>query len=139
MWNPELNDWARRLDEGDTGDPTLELAANLRRSRPAAIETPLDFKANLRARLVERYAPARPSPAARILQWGLNLAGIAALALIAWVAFRVLPESPNTPVMGIPTLTPAPAGASIPTLAPTAFPTGPNRLVFIGALPKRTV
>jgi hypothetical protein len=80
----QLDQWARRLEDGDRSEPELELAARLRQSQQPRPAAPPAFKQELRGRLLQRYQ----SPG---WSFGRLVSSLAAIAvLIAAVAlFRL--------------------------------------------------
>ncbi len=58
--NDDLQNWGKRLDAGDTEDPLLALAARLREENTSPPPPAAQFKAELRAQLIEQHAAAQP-------------------------------------------------------------------------------
>ena len=91
--DPDLDQWAEKLENEEQGDQELEMAAELRNLRLATLHTPSDFREALRDNLLDQHV-ARPSGARKkdrlfgeVLRsrrlWIVTLAVVAAVGLIS--------------------------------------------------------
>lgn len=101
------DEWKRRLEAGETADPLLELADQLRRARPTPSRLDTAFKIRLEAQLIAQH-PAQESPHQRRL-----MPLVATLLILMSVAlFLILRPRTSAPIVSLqstpdlPALTP---------------------------------
>lgn len=87
--NEDLRDWGNRLDAGDTEDPLLLLAARLREEHPPMPPPSSQFKAKLRAQLIEHHPQVQHQKASipRLQSYRSMMPALLAMGILVIVLF----------------------------------------------------
>ncbi|MCH7663588.1 MAG: hypothetical protein IH859_06935, partial [Chloroflexi bacterium] len=95
MDKQELKEWGQRLDTGNTGDPTLELAAQLSSHHSPAARPPAGFKQALMSKLLLESRTKTVNKSSRVLRLGIAITVAVFLAVGVFIGLNPIIQEPQ--------------------------------------------